>query len=124
MPRSSADAVTLPLRPADLFVLLVLEEQDLHGYGVMKATERLSEGDVRIDIGSLYRIVARMTTSGLVEDAPDAASNDRQLADERRRYYRITPVGRRTLKAELARLKSVVAIGASRGLLGSRGKSR
>jgi DNA-binding PadR family transcriptional regulator len=115
--------VTLPLRPADLFVLLVLDEHDLHGYGVMKAVERLSEGDVRIDIGSLYRVVARMTASGIVEGVPDAP-DDRLRADERRRYYRITTLGRRTLKAELVRLKSVVAIGSARGLLNSRGRSR
>jgi len=60
--------------------------------------------------------VARMTASGLVEGAPDA-SRDRLPADERRRYYRITARGRRTLKAELIRLQSVVAIGSARGLL-------
>lgn len=123
MRRPSPGSVALPLRPADLFVLLVLDEQDLHGYGVMKAVEKLSDGAVRIDIGSLYRVVARMTASGLVEAVPDSAG-DRGIEDERRRYYRITTTGRRTLKAELARLKSVVAIGSARGLLGSRGKSR
>ncbi len=121
MARSVSD--TLPLRPTDLFVLLVLDEADLHGYGLMKAVATLSSGDVRIDIGSLYRIIGRMTEAGLVEDVPDAAAV-RDSADERRRYYRITAAGRRTLKAELVRLKSVVAIGSARGLLGTRGKSR
>lgn len=123
MTRLVSDPVTLPLRPADLFVLLVLDEQDLHGYGVMKAVERLSEGDVRIDIGSLYRVIARMNHAGLVEAVSDAATEG-VADDDRRRYYRITAVGHRTLKAELARLKSVVALASARGLLGSRGKSR
>ena len=118
----SADAVALPLRPADLYVLLVLDDADLHGYGVMKAVDRLSNGDVRIDIGSLYRLIARMTDEGLIDARPDAAGDD-PAADERRRYYRITPLGRRTLKAELARLKSVVALGSARGLVG-RSKSK
>ena len=122
-PRRPADALTLPLRPADLFVLLVLDEDDLHGYGIMKAVVKLSDGGVRVDIGSLYRVVARMTDAGLVEALPDAAS-DRANGDERRRYYRITTVGRRTLKAELARLESVVAMASARGLLSGRSKSR
>ena len=123
MARTATDSVTLPLRPADLFVLLVLDDQDLHGYGVMKAVDKLSGGDVRIDIGSLYRIVARMSESGLIEATPGSADED-PAADERRRYYRITANGRRTLKAELVRLKSVVALASERGLLNSRSKSR
>jgi DNA-binding PadR family transcriptional regulator len=123
MARPTSDSVTLPLRPADLFVLLVLDEADLHGYGVMKAVERLSGGDVRIDIGSLYRIIARMTDAHLVEAVPDRVDDDPR-ADARRRDYRITAVGRRTLKAELVRLRSVVALASERGLLNSRGRSR
>src|SRR5262249_40942398 len=87
------------LKPADFHILLSLADGPLHGYGIMKEVERESAGSVRLEIGSLYRQLARMLDEGLIEDAS---------GDERRRYYRITRLGRRMLKTEAERLAGLV----------------
>jgi DNA-binding PadR family transcriptional regulator len=96
------------LKPADFHILLALAEGPCHGYGIMKEVERESNGDVRLEIGSLYRLLARLLDSGLIEEAE---------GDERRRYYRISRAGRRVLKAEAARLAGLVDLFRARKLL-------
>lgn len=88
-----------PLKPADFHVLLALAPAPLHGYAIMKAVERESGGEVRLEIGSLYRLLARMLASGAIEEAG---------GDERRRVYRLSRLGRRVLKAEAVRLSVLV----------------
>jgi DNA-binding PadR family transcriptional regulator len=102
------DQRPLPLKPADLHILLALSDGPLHGYGIMKEVERESRGDVRLEIGSLYRLLARLVHDGLLEDAE---------GDERRRFYRLSRVGRRVLKAEAARLAGLVELVRMRKLL-------
>jgi DNA-binding PadR family transcriptional regulator len=97
-----------PLKPADFHILLVLVEGPRHGYGIMKEVERESAGDLRLEIGSLYRLLARMLDRGLIEEAD---------GDERRRYYRISRLGRRILKAEAERLAGMVDLFRARKLL-------
>ncbi len=84
-----------PLKPADFHILLALAQGPLHGYGIMKDVERESGGAVRLEIGSLYRLLARLLDSGLIDEAE---------GDERRRFYRLSRLGRRVLKSEAARL--------------------
>ena len=98
----------LPLKPADFHVLLVLVDGPLHGYAIMKAVERESRGEVRLEIGSLYRLLGRMVNEGLLEMGKH---------DGRRRDYALTPLGRRTLKAEAARLAYLVGRVRARRLL-------
>jgi DNA-binding PadR family transcriptional regulator len=97
-----------PLKPADFHILLVLAEGPCHGYGIMKEVERESGGDVRLEIGSLYRLLARMLETGLIEEAD---------GDERRRYYRISRLGRRVLKEEAGRLAGLMTLFRARNLL-------
>jgi DNA-binding PadR family transcriptional regulator len=97
-----------PLKPADFHILLALAQGPCHGYGIMKEVERQSNGDMRLEIGSLYRLLARMLESGLIEEAD---------GDERRRYYRISRVGRRALKSEAERLAGLVELFRARKLL-------
>jgi DNA-binding PadR family transcriptional regulator len=100
------------LKPADFHILLALAQGPRHGYGIMKEVDRESGGAVRLEIGSLYRLLARMLETGLIEDAD---------GDERRRFYRITRAGRRALKAEGERLAGLVDLIRARRLLpGSR----
>ncbi len=96
------------LKPADFHILLALAEGPRHGYGIMKEVERESNGGVRLEIGSLYRLLARMLDAGLIEEAD---------GDERRRYYRISRLGRRVLKAEAGRLAGLVELFRARKLL-------
>src|SRR2546423_14544743 len=90
------------LKPADFHILLALAAGPLHGYRIMKDVERDTGGEVTLEIGSLYRLLARLVTEGLI-DAVEGAG-------ESRRYYRITAAGRRALKAEAARLASAVTL--------------
>jgi DNA-binding PadR family transcriptional regulator len=96
------------LKPADFHILLALAEGPCHGYGIMKEVERESNGDVRLEIGSLYRLLARMLDAGLIEEVE---------GDERRRYYRLSRVGRRVLKGEAERLAGLVELFRARKLL-------
>src|ERR1700740_1831221 len=90
----------VPLKPADFYVLLVLTDGPLHGYGIMKAVEQESRGEVTLEIGSLYRLLARLLAEGLLQMGE---------SDGRRRDYSLTPMGRRVLKADAQRLANLVA---------------
>ena len=100
----------LPLKPVDLELLLALAEQDLHGYGLVQAISDHTHGLVVLDPGNLYRVIKRMLAEGLI------AESDREVSDagERRKYYRITPLGGRVLAMEIDRLRHLVAAPSSR----------
>jgi DNA-binding PadR family transcriptional regulator len=96
------------LKPADFHILLVLADGRRHGYGIMKEVERESAGKVRLEIGSLYRLLGRLLSEELLEE---------DEGDERRRYYRLSRHGRRVLKAEAERLAGLVDLVRMRKLL-------
>ena len=102
-----------PLTPAVLHVLLVLAEGDRHGYAIAQEVETLTEGRVKMGPGTLYGTIQRLLSQGVI--APVA--HGPRDADERRRYYRLTAAGRRTLNAELARLDAVVGYARARNLI-------
>ena len=96
----------LPLKPVDLEILLALADGDRHGYGLVQAVSEHTNNLVVLDPGNLYRVIKRLLETGLVSEAGRKPSDD--AAGERRRYYRLTPLGGRVLSAELARLKRLV----------------
>ena len=94
----------LPLSPQDFQVLMVVFDQPLHGYGIVKASTDES-GRAVLDLGSLYRIISRLIKKGLLEDVTaEQADSKRQ-----RRYYRATQLGRRVTRAEAVRLRELLA---------------
>ena len=95
----------LPLRPVEFDILLALGDGERHGYAIMQAVERISDGATRMGPGTLYGAIKRLLDSGLVEETGERAEPG---GDERRRYYRLSPVGRRTVIAETARLRRLV----------------
>lgn len=110
-----ADALLhLPLKPVDLELLLALADDDRHGYGLVQAIAAHTNGLVQLDPGNLYRVVKRLLAEGLVAEAGQRPAPDEQ--GERRRYYRITPLGGRVLAAELERLRTLVNAPATRAL--------
>jgi DNA-binding PadR family transcriptional regulator len=111
----------LPLRPRDFLVLLVLAGGDLHGYAIMKEVERQSGGRVRLEVGSLYRTIARLLDAGLIEEP--AGDPPAEADEERRRPYRISPYGRRVARREAERLVDVLELARARGLLELPGKA-
>ncbi len=94
----------LPLSPATLHILLSLAAEDRHGYGIMQEVTRQSEGRYKLGPGTLYDNLQKLMNQGLVEGAPKRSEDD----DPRRRYYRLTGLGREVLSAEVARLEGVV----------------
>jgi DNA-binding PadR family transcriptional regulator len=109
----------LPLPAIDFQVLLSLLEWPRHAYGLACDVEGQPETAIRLEIGSLYRILARLTAAGVIEDFDPPA--DAEGHEARRRYYRITAFGRRVAAAEAARLDSVLRTARKQKLLPSRG---
>jgi DNA-binding PadR family transcriptional regulator len=105
--REPEPADFLPLTPAIAHILLALADRDRHGYGIMQEVERITGGVARMGPGTLYGTLKRMLASGLVEEADERP--DPGLDDERRRYYRATPLGRRVIEAETTRMAALVS---------------
>lgn len=107
----------LPLSAVDYHLLLVLAERDLYGYAILRSMAEESRGSVRLDIGSLYRALARLETTELVE--PTSAPDDGAGAHpgRPRRYYRLTGLGRAVLTEEARRLQNAVRLAQERELL-------
>ena len=110
----------LPLKPADYFILHVLMDGERHGYWMAKEIERLTEGQVRLEAGNLYRSLRRMMKSGWVRqsDRRPAAESD----DERRRYYAITDLGQQIVRAEVERMRAVVEMAEAQAAVRSDGR--
>jgi DNA-binding PadR family transcriptional regulator len=87
------------LRPVVFAILIALNEESRHGYGVMKLVNEQMGRRAVLGPGTLYRTLKELRDEGLIEYAP--APTD---ADTRRRYYRITAEGRRAARAEAARM--------------------
>jgi DNA-binding PadR family transcriptional regulator len=96
----------LPLSPATYRILLALAARDRHGWGILKAVERQTGGPARLGPGTLYAAIRRLEDAGLIAESDWRPDPD--LDDERRRYYRLTSLGRSVLVAETDRLQETV----------------
>ncbi len=94
-----------PLPPAILHILLAIAGEDLHGYGILKEIERQSEGLYRLGPGTLYDNLQKLLDRGLVRDMGQREGD----TDSRRRYYRLSPLGKKVLTAETRRLETLVS---------------
>ncbi|MCC6603378.1 MAG: helix-turn-helix transcriptional regulator [Anaerolineae bacterium] len=106
----------LPLTPTVFHLMLALADGEKHGYGMMRAVEVETQGQMQIRIGSLYGSVRRMMEAGLIEETHERPDPD--LDDERRRYYGLTPFGRQVLTAEAARIAQAMAVIQGKKILG------
>lgn len=105
-------ASVLPLSHVVYHVLLSLSSADRHGYGIIKDVAALTDGQLELEAGSLYGAIKRLREDGWIAEAPAPAETD-----ARRRYYRLTPQGRRVLEAESLRLAGVVELARAARLL-------
>jgi len=109
----------LPLTPPVFHILLALADEERHGYGIMQDVARQTNDALLLGPGTLYGCVKRMLAAGLVEESDERP--DLELDDERRRYYRMTALGRDTVRAEASRLAGAVsAAKAKLGLAGAK----
>ena len=104
----------LPLTPLSFHILLALADNDRHGYGIIKEVRDRTNGEVNPGAGTLYAAVQRM-----LDDALIVETNDRPATghDERRRYYRLTALGRQVARAEALRLARVIRIASDKKLI-------
>lgn len=104
-----------PLTAPVFHILLSLAEEERHGYAIMQDVAIQTHGVLQLGPGTLYGCLKRMVAAGLVaesEERPDSG-----VGDERRRYYEMTPLGRRVARAEAERLDNAVNAARSRRLL-------
>ena len=104
----------LPLSAQQFQILLALSDGDRHGYGIILEISERTAGTVRLGTGTLYTALARLEALALVDESDERAPAEQD--DERRRYYRLTPLGRAVLRAETDRLDALVRHARSRGI--------
>jgi DNA-binding PadR family transcriptional regulator len=105
----------LPLTPPVFHILVALSDGERHGYGIMQQVKEDTDGALKLGPGTLYGCLERMLAAGLVEESDRRP--DPQLDDERRRYYGITNLGARVVRAEAKRLAAAVKAARARRLL-------
>src|SRR5690242_12902580 len=108
----------LPLKPHWFHVLLSLADGDNHGYAIMQEVLDRTNGKVRLWPATLYGTLQRLIEADLIMESDRRPSPD--LDDARRRYYRLTPLGRKVLAAESERLEELVRIIRDKGALKGR----
>jgi DNA-binding PadR family transcriptional regulator len=107
----------LPLTPAVLDIMVALGEEELHGYAIMQEVRSRTAGKRRLAPGTLYRSLRQMEERGWVVEAEERPEPG--LDDERRRYYRLTDLGRKIALAEVERLEGLVDAARSKGFIPS-----
>jgi DNA-binding PadR family transcriptional regulator len=126
----------MALRPVEFHILLALAADERHGYSILQEVAELTDGDLTLEPGTLYRALHRMLKDGWIVEADrrlpreseagrrgprGARPGDRgprsENIDERRRYYRLTPLGRRVATAEADRLWRLLAVARRHRLL-------
>src|SRR3954469_22961093 len=105
----------MTLRSIEFHVLLALAGEDRHGYAILQEVAQLTGGELRLEPGTLYRALHRMLKDGWVAESGRRPAAD--VDDERRRYYRLTPLGRRVASAEAERLSRLVTVARANRLL-------
>ena len=116
MPETASNQKTPPtLTPAAFHILLALADGENHGYAIMREVAENTQGKMRLGPGSLYGTIKRMLADGWIEETDERP--DPQLDDERRRYYRLTGVGMKLVRAEAERLEQLVNVARGKKLL-------
>jgi DNA-binding PadR family transcriptional regulator len=98
----------LPVKTNWFHILLSLASGEQHGYAIMQEVLERSDGKIRLWPATLYGALKRLIDAGLIEESDERPAAE--LDDARRRYYRLTKLGRGVLDAETARLKELVRI--------------
>ena len=94
----------LPLSPAALHILLSLAGEERHGYAIMQDVARQSNGRYKLGPGTLYDNLQKLMKERIVEETENFSTG----AESRRRYYRLTKLGRAVLSTEIARLEEAI----------------
>jgi len=106
----------LPLTPAVFHVLLALVEGERHGYAIMKEVLQSTHGRIKMGPGTLYGTIKRLLEARLIEESDRRPGPE--LDDERRRYYRLSGLGEKVVKAEALRYEQLTKLARRKRLLG------
>ena len=104
--RTNPIEALLPLPLPVFHMLLALSQGDRHGYALKREIMQRTAGKLNLGSCALYGSINRMLEQELIEESDERP--DAHLDDQRRRYYRITPLGRRAVQAEAIRLRQLV----------------
>lgn len=114
-PKDSQPDRFLPLPSATFHILIALAEEDRHGYAIIQDVAARTRGQLKLSAGTLYRSIQRMLEQGLLVETRERPAP--ALDDERRRYYRITPLGAAVAKAEASRMIKLVKMARGMGFV-------
>jgi DNA-binding PadR family transcriptional regulator len=103
----------LPLPSATFHILLALADEDRHGYAIIQDVAARTNDELKLSPGTLYRSLQRMQEQGLIVETRSRPAAE--FDDERRRYYRLTPLGSQVAQAEARRLAQLVRMARNRG---------
>ncbi len=103
-PREDPPSTPIRLTPVFFHILLSVVNQSRHGYAIMQDVQQRTGGAVQLGPGSLYWAIKRLVDATLLEETGAPAKD----ADSRRRYYRLTPFGKKTLRQEVRVLADIV----------------
>jgi DNA-binding PadR family transcriptional regulator len=96
----------IPLKPQWFHIMLSLASGEQHGYGIMQDVLNRTTGKVRLWPATLYGSIKRLIAAELIEESDERPAPE--MDDARRRYYRLTALGRQVLDAECERLQELV----------------
>ena len=105
------------MTPQAFHILIALADRDQHGYGIMQDVAARTAGKLRLGAGTLYGLIKRLLEDGYVIELRENQRPAKGQDDERRRYYRLTPLGRKAAKAEAQRLSELLEQARSHGLV-------
>lgn len=111
MPKRKFD----PLPSAAFQILLSLADNELHGYGIMRQVEEQTNGRMRLGPGTLYASIQALVEEGLIEEVDRGSDSNTNI--ERRRYYRLTPSGRKVARTEAERLADLLRVARAKNIL-------
>ena len=94
----------LPLKPKILHILLSLADGPRHGYSIMQEVAARTDGHVRVWPAAMYGTLRELEDLEWISEPDTRPIED----DERRRYFALTPLGKRVLSAEVRRLEAIV----------------
>ena len=104
----------MPLSTQVFQILLSLVDDDLHGYAIIQDVDARTGGEVRLTASTLYAAIKRLLETGWIEERQERPSVD---DDARRRYYRLTPLGRKAARAEALRLERLAGMARDKRLI-------
>jgi DNA-binding PadR family transcriptional regulator len=104
-----------PLTPAVFHVLLALTDGERHGYAIMQEVAESTSGRIKMGPGTLYGTIKRLLEARMIEESDERP--DPELDDERRRYYRLTALGQRAVRAEALRYAEVAEVARRKRLI-------